>query len=520
MRGEIIGIPLYAKGDIVSGAELSAARNLVHRTLTKYLRSRGHSWDPNLAGYPVSVEIDADGEMQRNVFPLGGMSREFDRLNRDVDGTGEFDAVYAMIMDQREGILFQRGREPATQVGRHHRRGGGGRRRYGGWGGGWGDGDAYIVDEVVYDPDLIMRTPVGTEFRPTGRAGNPNASAALIELLPILAPGSRGVSATFSMGPDQILHADICIDGRCYKRSLDVGQTFDLIARRIAAAHAQLHAAEGSAPSPAVANGAALHDTVQTAGELLMGAAYDEHCLTISAGWWHNMVGHRLMCLGRGAAHTLKALKAPITVAATAAAVAFVGPQAGPVAGQLTGALIDAANGDASAQQLVAAAQSAAQANPDVANALGAAQKAVAQTTAGYHIVKTVADAAQGDPAAAKQVQDLHTAAASGDSAAQQAVALVQNMASSGDAAPADGGDTQVSGALPLLALAAALGGGGGYLLYRERQKEQLVKLANAEIARMNAMTAAMALPPGPARNAAATTAAATTTVPPISAGC
>ena len=415
--------------------------------------------------------------------------------------------------------------------GHHHHGGGGrgrGRRYYGGGGGGWyGDwGYPYpypypvpvaTTEDLVYDPQRgwIPRTLVRGEkalqmsneqalvpqAMGRGRArANANASAgggSLIDLLKILSPGSAGVNVSAQVDSQNVLHVSICVDGRCYERSLDISATIDGVLDRIAKHHAALHIEAGaplpSSPPPQVALDVqtATDNIVKGAQDMICGALLDEHASVISAGWWHSLtsavhsVGHSAYQAGKGVAHTLKALKVPIEVAATAAAVAFVGPQAGPVAGQLTGSLIDAANGDANAQQVVAQAQQLAQNNPQVAQALGAAQQAVAQTTAAYHVVQTHVDAANGVVDAIKQVKDLNSAAAAGDAAAQQAQQLVQAVS---QCAQANGGCGVAADQAACAAPADAVSSG-----LRGSWSDQ--RLTPAEIAKMRMKGTKLVLP-------------------------
>ena len=188
----------------------------------------------------------------------------------------------------------------------------------------------------------------------------------------------------------------------------------------------------------------AVNDATYAAGQALVGAFVDNHQHAYCAGWWHSLthpiatIEHAASQVGTGVAHTLKALKAPIQVAAAGAAVYLVGPSAGPMAAQLSGSLIDAANGDASAQQLVQTAQQVAQSNPAVAQALQGAQTAVTQATAAYHAVATVKNAANGDANAQGQVAELVQSAAGGDPAAQQLLSIAKTAVPSLDATVPD----------------------------------------------------------------------------------
>lgn len=135
-------------------------------------------------------------------------------------------------------------------------------------------------------------------------------------------------------------------------------------------------------------------------------------------GWWHSITHD----IARG----LGALKGPIAVAAAAGATAAGFPEAAPLASKLAGSLVDAANGKASAKQVIAQAQQVAQSDPRTAAALATAQDAVSKATGASHAVQTVTSAAQGDQAAQQKLQTAAAAAAQGDSTA----AHVMNVAS------------------------------------------------------------------------------------------
>jgi hypothetical protein len=139
-------------------------------------------------------------------------------------------------------------------------------------------------------------------------------------------------------------------------------------------------------------------------------------------GWWHSITHD----IARG----LGALKGPIGVAAAAGATAAGFPEAAPMAAKLAGSLVDAANGKASAKQVVAQAQQAAQSDPRTAAALATAQEAVSKATGASHAVQTVASAAQGDPVAQQKIQQVATAAAQGDPTAAHVVAVASQLAS------------------------------------------------------------------------------------------
>jgi len=361
---------------------------------------------------------------------------------------------------------------PAEVVGRGH--GGGGRGRggrgrfrrvFGGDGYWWGPypywyDPVVIVDETddkkrrghalvgknSYDPWAGMEgdppgygmTLPGRSYPPTAAfvgAAAPQREGMVAELAPVLAPGTGGFSVELRLDRDRCLHATICVDGQCYRGAMDLSGPLAALEAKIAQGHRELHARE---------------DAIQSAGQLIVGALLDEHVQVACAGWWHDLTSAAsgaVRAVGRGAqqavgtvGHTLKKLKGPIGIAAAtaagaaAAAIPVAGPVVAPMAAGLAKNLVDAAAGDhvdvkQAAQNALAQAQAAAQQDPHVAQALDVAQKAVAQTTAAYHIAETAKAAASGDQSALTQIQKLGSAAAQGDPAAQQAMNLAHAAA-------------------------------------------------------------------------------------------
>jgi hypothetical protein len=189
----------------------------------------------------------------------------------------------------------------------------------------------------------------------------------------------------------------------------------------------------------------ATSEATKTAGEMLIGALVSQHAETVTAGWWSS-VTHAVSSAARGSYNVTTGVvakfKGPITVAATAVATAYGGPAAGAAAARFTGPILDAVHdgfNKPKAKQLVAEIKEAAKDNPKIARAFDIAQRAVAETTAAYHIVDTADQALQGDKAAAKKIASLDQAATSGDSAARQAMSLIIQALTT--AAQNDGGN-------------------------------------------------------------------------------
>ena len=203
---------------------------------------------------------------------------------------------------------------------------------------------------------------------------------------------NKGITFKKELDDRQVLHVEICVDGKCYRSSMNLAPAIAMIWAKLAEAHADFHRSMGGACRPSDAT-AAVDRAVSTAGDTLIGMLAYQHAVG-HAGAYGDAVGFDLFkdignALG-GIANTvggvLKTLKGPISLAAGAAATAFGGPAAGAIAANLAGSLVDAAPGghpatQAAAQQNVAAAQQAALTNPTVQTALDAAHHATSQAT-------------------------------------------------------------------------------------------------------------------------------------------
>ena len=336
------------------------------------------------------------------------------------------------------------------------RRGGGFRRR--GFGGtGW-DRDVQFVDvipiEADADPDFVNQSEGDDDgtakvagHRILGRGarfgrGRPHFGGydreflledvtpepeRLVAIAPVLSPGANGLTVNVSFDGQRV-NARICIDGRCYTGSTDLATA---IAFLNAGAGGDVHL------PPELVEAA-----VQTAGDTLVGALIEEHVHSICGSWWSDLK-HTFWHAQHAVAKTIQKFKVPITMASTAVATYYGGASAGAAASKLTGPIIDASAGDTAAkkqlaQQALAKAQAEAQTNPTAAKALSAAQTAVAQTTAAYHTVQTVANAAKGNPDAQKQLAELQNAADNGDVQAQKLLGVASDATAAANANAAD----------------------------------------------------------------------------------
>lgn len=214
-----------------------------------------------------------------------------------------------------------------------------------------------------------------------------------------------GITFKKELDDRQVLHVEICVDGKCHRASMNLAPAIAMIWAKLADVHADFHRSMGGVCSlpDASATAAAVDRAVSTAGDTLIGMLAYQHA--VGGGGGHNPytghvgiygdavgfdlfkdIGHALGSAANAVGGVLKTLKAPLSLAAGAAATYVGGPAAGPIAAQLTGALIDAAPGghpatQAAAQQTVAAAKQAAQTNPTVQTALEAAHHATTQGT-------------------------------------------------------------------------------------------------------------------------------------------
>lgn len=313
----------------------------------------------------------------------------------------------------------------------------------------------------------------------------------LVEVAPILANPLGNVTVRDFALNGNTLSATIDVDGQTYQGSLDLSQLASVVGDRVAAYHAQLHqlAAQSAAQpdgSPAVAQDAVVASGVAQAasaeqqaaltlaGVALVGSLVDKHLAKHDAkcaGWFDSItdavssaakgVYHAGEAGYHGITHTWKKLKAPIQIAATAFG--------GPAAGALAGTVIDAANGDIGSKQALAQVRANAAVNPEIQKNLTKATAAAAKATAAYHVVDTIGNAAQGDPAAGQQVQQLLTSAADGDPSAQSALELAQVLLSMGGPQATQAAATAVSGIASSLrheaAHAAANAGGEGAII-------------------------------------------------------
>ena len=262
-------------------------------------------------------------------------------------------------------------------------------------------------------------------------------------------PGA-GFTAHLDLDPKQVLHAEISIDGKIYKTSIDLAPVIAAVLAQITQFHLDLHKAMPAAAATKVSGEVmlgAVDRTVKVAGDELIGTLLGRHYSI--AGWWGDLTGGIKKVVDK-AGDTVKALKVPISLAAASGATYLVGPSAAPMAAQMTGALADAAGGDYKSAGTAAlnVAEQAASQNPQVKQVLDTAKGAFAHATAAHHVAATADQASAGDPQAIQKVGQIAKAATQGDPNAQQLVKAAQSLA---------GGNFDLSS---LTSMLGSLGGG------------------------------------------------------------
>jgi hypothetical protein len=259
------------------------------------------------------------------------------------------------------------------------------------------------------------------------------------ELAPVLAPATGGFTARVDLDPQQRLHAEICVDGKCYQTSIDLAPAIAAVMAKIAQAHMDMHAAmPHGAP---MISGEVMLDTVDeaigAASDALIDSLVDRHISVACAGFLDD-IGNAVSDIGsavkgagvsvyRGVTETVQKLKGPITAVATGVATVYGGPAAGAAAAKLVGPIVDSAANLGKDGPQKAAAEDAAKTDPAAAQALAAAKDAVAHTVAAYHVVETAKKAAAGHPEAQQAIAKVTQDAESGDPAAHAATDLIQN---------------------------------------------------------------------------------------------
>jgi hypothetical protein len=291
----------------------------------------------------------------------------------------------------------------------------------------------YDAQGTFVGNDLADWIPGFAEALEAAKAGAPvtQRRGLAAEIAPVVAPATGGLTAKVELDARQCLCATICVDGKCYSSSMDLGPAIAAVLAKIAAFHADLHAAMPGVPavSGELCVGA-VERAVAAARNALIGSLIDRH-VRVACGGWLDDLGDAIKGAGssvyQAAAATLQKFKGPITEAAKAEAAKYGGDVAGDAAAQLVGPVIDsAANAGKDTPQKAAAEQQAA-VDPVAAAALSTAKDAAARTIAAYHVSETAQQAAAGHPEAQQQVAQVVQDAERGDPAARAAAPLVRH---------------------------------------------------------------------------------------------
>ena len=92
---------------------------------------------------------------------------------------------------------------------------------------------------------LLRNAPlsVGANAAEYGLRSSVRARSALVgALAPVLAPGTGAITGRIDLDANQVLHAKICVDGRCYQGSVDLSGPLDMVLQRLEAWHQAQHA--------------------------------------------------------------------------------------------------------------------------------------------------------------------------------------------------------------------------------------------------------------------------------------
>ena len=272
-----------------------------------------------------------------------------------------------------------------------------------------GDGGLGVNDVIEWFNSRYVADPTGAIGQPIVQGDNNMRGTLAAAAAPVVAPGTGGYTLKLELDPKQVLHAEVCVDGKTYNGSVDLAPAIAAVMQKLAQYHADLHASQG-APLHT-------HPGLQVSGEVLcgavdrlvedtsvslIGALLETHATVACAGLLDDIGSAIKSGVGDavGAVQsTVKALKGPITAAATAAATTIpgIGPVVGPMAAKLVGPVIDtAANLGHPHPAVVAAQKQAAAGNQQAAQALAAAQNVAAHSITAHHVALDRAEGSGG----------------------------------------------------------------------------------------------------------------------------
>lgn len=275
-----------------------------------------------------------------------------------------------------------------------------------------------------------FRIYAGADAPSTGAPPAAPRKGLLADVAPHLAPATGPIAVKKDLDNEQVLHVEICVDGKCYRTSMDLRPAIAFVMDRLARWHQEAHA-QMPPPSTVVST---VQKAVDAAGDEMANVMVGHHVAVMTSGLFDD-IGGALKSVGGALGGTLRTLGPVISTVATGVATAYGGPAAGaaaaklvPMVTNLQANLLDP-KGDpakkAQAAQQVQQLRQAAAADPTTAAALAAANKAVKNTAVAYHVKQTVDKAAAGDRTAQQDVSTIVEKAQQGDPAAKSAYEVI-----------------------------------------------------------------------------------------------
>ena len=267
-------------------------------------------------------------------------------------------------------------------------------------------------------PPVVVPVPPGGSVA----TADPGRTGLLAQIAPIVAPATGPIAVKKELDAKQVLHVEICVDGKCYKTSMDLAPAIELVMKRMAQWHQGAHTADQSQPPPTTVV-QSVDKAINAASDAMVGVMIGHHVAVMTSGW--------LSDVGNAIGSALRKFQPVISTVATGVATAYGGPAAGAAAAKLapviTNYQADALDPKSSPRKRAAAQKAlerinqraAADPDPAAAQAVAAANQAVKNTTVAYHVNDTAQRAAAGDPTAQKDIDNLVVAAEEGDPAAK-----------------------------------------------------------------------------------------------------
>src|ERR1700750_2130978 len=100
------------------------------------------------------------------------------------------------------------------------------------------------------------------------------------QIAPVMAPARGGFTAYFELDEQRYLHAEVCVDGKCYHSTINLGPAIAAVMARLAAYHADLHAVSPYGSYPVVSGEGAVQavdKAVNEAGEAAVTMLLNKH---------------------------------------------------------------------------------------------------------------------------------------------------------------------------------------------------------------------------------------------------